>query len=362
MVTRGRGFLPIAALGAAIGLLGGCNNGNDAVANYQVGGTVTGLSGTGLVLQNHNGDDVIVKANGAFTFPTQIGKGGTYSVTVKTQPNGPSQACEVANGSGSINASNVSNVGVSCKILGSVSLSVSPAGPNIIAGDSATVTATVTRMGGYAGAVVLAASGAPNGVTVSGGTIEAAATALDITVTTTAAAVAGTSNISISGTASGVTIAPITLPVTVEVMPTDVAGALTFLQKTGRIPTLDTATIVAGTDANADGVRDDIERYVQSLPDSAAQKKAATGLAKALQSSATANVTDQAAVMAAAKAMDAALACLWELHDRDTATSRVKTLEAFSMNTIERIRIYDQFNYALNGVALDLPVGVNCNG
>ncbi|MCS6972224.1 MAG: hypothetical protein NZL89_04295, partial [Leptospiraceae bacterium] len=36
---------------------------------YTVGGTVTGLSGT-LVLQNNGGDDLILTADGNFTFAT----------------------------------------------------------------------------------------------------------------------------------------------------------------------------------------------------------------------------------------------------------------------------------------------------
>ena len=35
---------------------------------YTVGGTVSGLSGGGLVLQNNGGDDIAVSANGTFTF------------------------------------------------------------------------------------------------------------------------------------------------------------------------------------------------------------------------------------------------------------------------------------------------------
>jgi hypothetical protein len=51
-----------------------------------IGGNVTGLSGTGLVLQNNGGDNLAVTASGAFTFATAIKSGTAYAITVLTQP------------------------------------------------------------------------------------------------------------------------------------------------------------------------------------------------------------------------------------------------------------------------------------
>ena len=65
---------------------------------YSVGGTVTGLKGTGLVLQDNSRDDLRVDANGAFTFSSRVAKDKTYLVTVRTQPSNPAQTCTVRNG------------------------------------------------------------------------------------------------------------------------------------------------------------------------------------------------------------------------------------------------------------------------
>ncbi len=81
--------------------------------SFTVAGTVTGLTGTGLVLQNNAGDNLAVTANGSFTFKTAIAKGQPYLVSVFTAPSTPSQTCTVANGSGTANA-NVTNVQVTC--------------------------------------------------------------------------------------------------------------------------------------------------------------------------------------------------------------------------------------------------------
>jgi hypothetical protein len=79
-----------------------------------IGGTIAGLSGAGLVLQNNGGDDLIVAANGSFTFATAVDAGSLYNVTVLTQPDSPAQLCSVANASGTAPATNVTSVSVSC--------------------------------------------------------------------------------------------------------------------------------------------------------------------------------------------------------------------------------------------------------
>lgn len=92
-----------------------------AVDAYTVGGTVSGLSGTGLVLQNNGGDDLTVSANGAFTFASTFASGETYNVTVRTQPSNPTQTCSVGNASGTIANADISNVAVTCSTVSAVS-------------------------------------------------------------------------------------------------------------------------------------------------------------------------------------------------------------------------------------------------
>jgi hypothetical protein len=87
------------------------NIGISCSSKYSIGGTVNGLSGSGLVLQNNGLDNLPISASGQFTFPTLVP--GTYSVTVLTQPSNPTQTCVVSNGTGMATA-NVSNVTVTC--------------------------------------------------------------------------------------------------------------------------------------------------------------------------------------------------------------------------------------------------------
>src|ERR1700728_4172446 len=104
-------------------MLSGCPAGHGCLLcsppTYGLGGTVSGLAGSRLVLQN-NGDandvsDIAYAANG--TYPDLFGgyaQGTAYNVTVQTQPTNPSQTCVVANGTGTLGASGVTNISVTC--------------------------------------------------------------------------------------------------------------------------------------------------------------------------------------------------------------------------------------------------------
>ena len=84
-----------------------------------VGGSVSGLTGAGLVLQNNGGDNLAVSGNGAFTFASGIAAGTNYSVTILSQASG--QTCTVQGASGTANAA-VTSVVVSCTSTGRLAL------------------------------------------------------------------------------------------------------------------------------------------------------------------------------------------------------------------------------------------------
>ena len=78
--------------------------------DYTVGGSVSGLSGT-LVLTNNGGDAQTLTADGRFRFRA-LASESTYLVAVQSAP--ANQTCTVNNGIGTIGATDVTNVGVSC--------------------------------------------------------------------------------------------------------------------------------------------------------------------------------------------------------------------------------------------------------
>ena len=81
-------------------------------AQTTIGGTISGLTASGLMLSDST-DTVSPAANAtSFVFPTPLASGASYSVTVSAQPSG--QTCTVTNGSGTVGSSNVTNVQVAC--------------------------------------------------------------------------------------------------------------------------------------------------------------------------------------------------------------------------------------------------------
>lgn len=81
---------------------------------FTIGGTVSGLDGDGLVLQNNGGDDLAISEDGPFTFATELPQGAGYEVTVFQQAEDPVQFCVVENGIGVMPAADVDNVEVEC--------------------------------------------------------------------------------------------------------------------------------------------------------------------------------------------------------------------------------------------------------
>lgn len=78
-------------------------------SGYSIGGTISGLTSSGLILQNNSGDNLSITSGSiSFTFGSQP---SSYNVIVFAQPSG--QTCAVSNGSGTAN-SNVTNISVSC--------------------------------------------------------------------------------------------------------------------------------------------------------------------------------------------------------------------------------------------------------
>ncbi|MCB1192996.1 MAG: hypothetical protein KDK90_21300, partial [Leptospiraceae bacterium] len=116
---------------------------------YSIGGEVTGLQGSGLVLVDNENDYLYIEKDGEFTFDGKIIRGGTYSVAVKEQPHSPTQVCEVSGGDGTVGGGNVTTVVVNC------------------ANDTFTVGGTVSNLGG-AGLTLQLNSGDPTPISANG--------------------------------------------------------------------------------------------------------------------------------------------------------------------------------------------------
>jgi hypothetical protein len=200
------------ALGALLALAGcGRNNGGGVQLqpSYSLGGTVSGLSGAGLVLADNNTQTLAVNAGATtFTFGSELNSGTAYAVTVQTQPAG--QTCTVANGVGTVTTANVANAVVTCAAqtypLGGTISGLTTSGL-VLANGSATVTLAANATSfqlpavtaGSSYTVTVATQPAGLACAVAGGTGTARAAVNDVAVTCT------DQNFSIGGTITGLT-------------------------------------------------------------------------------------------------------------------------------------------------------------
>lgn len=130
-----------------------------ALTSYAVNATVSGLSGTGFVLNvysevvNPTGGDsdtfignIPISANGTITLAPSIPSNAQFLVQITTQPSSPSQTCTISNANGSLTTITAMPVSVSCALNYTVSASVSglPAGGAVLqlnGGDNLTLSA-----------------------------------------------------------------------------------------------------------------------------------------------------------------------------------------------------------------------------
>lgn len=81
---------------------------------FKVSGTIVGLQGKGLLLENINGEQLEIKDNGTFTFKQPVLDGAMFEVVVARHPRNLDQLCTVTNGRNSIKSKDVINLQVYC--------------------------------------------------------------------------------------------------------------------------------------------------------------------------------------------------------------------------------------------------------
>ena len=129
-IASARGLSRIAFAAALVAVLSACGGGDsgggtgeqalaqpirNCVPNkscFTVGGSITGLTASGLVLADGAGTVSLGPGATWFTFPTYRPKKTNYLVTVTTQPTG--QQCSLVNGTGVMDHATVTNISVTC--------------------------------------------------------------------------------------------------------------------------------------------------------------------------------------------------------------------------------------------------------
>lgn len=135
------------------------------------------------------------------------------------------------------------------------------------------------------------------------------------------------------------------------------------LELSRNLPALDRGVSIAGTDANWNNIRDDIDRIISRAYTNEKQRKAAIQVARALQASLLIDTSNIAAVKVIDREISRAINCVYSSFD-GTRTKQpaqvIQELESITANTKERLRAYLQFNKALDGTSSALPEGDTC--
>jgi hypothetical protein len=142
-----------------------------------------------------------------------------------------------------------------------------------------------------------------------------------------------------------------------------VASARTALEAAGQIPTLDRSPSIVGPDTNGNGVRDDIDRDIDNLPDTAPQKgslrQAYKAIERAMQVGASSATESQ--LRDVSTLIGRAVNCIGDRYDYATAPTKAASIEKLTVNTRARSDAYELYNTKRSGTSSQLPRGDSCD-
>lgn len=138
------------------------------------------------------------------------------------------------------------------------------------------------------------------------------------------------------------------------------AETIRSMEASGALPVLDRSASLAAPDADGNGVRDDVERYIAQLPDAQVEKRALTQLSRALSAAITADTANDAQLRAAGGALVDSINCVWRVYPAEVASDKVEAIRKVTINTRERFEAYGRYNRARSGSVVTLESGDTC--
>ncbi|NCU24029.1 hypothetical protein DZC41_11290, partial [Acinetobacter haemolyticus] len=117
-------------------------------------------------------------------------------------------------------------------------------------------------------------------------------------------------------------------------------------------------------DADQNGIRDDIDAYIQKTYTTEEQRKAVSQYARSLQSSILVNKEDKIAVKAITNEKARAISCIFEKIPNEQSPNNGSVVEEIlgaTTNTKKRLLEYIALNKSLDGTVISLPSGDVCD-
>lgn len=141
---------------------------------------------------------------------------------------------------------------------------------------------------------------------------------------------------------------------------TTLQGAFDAAVTKGQLPALDMSDSIAGPDADHNGVRDDIDAYINSLTYSEVQKASIRQMAATYTLAMTADFSSDASVVSVANKVGRAIHCMNSQIETAQVHTLIRNLRKYSINTRARVDAYLKYAVALNGHELSVPEGNTC--
>ncbi len=140
------------------------------------------------------------------------------------------------------------------------------------------------------------------------------------------------------------------------------AQQIKALEDSGAYPKLDRSADLKGPDQNLNGVRDDIEAWIETQPMTDVQKRAATQKAIVLQKELVVDLHDKVAVQAVADESMHAKKCLVDAYNKnlDEAFNLSRKMDAMNTSTKERLIRSMKFSAAMSGMSVEIPKNYTC--
>jgi hypothetical protein len=136
------------------------------------------------------------------------------------------------------------------------------------------------------------------------------------------------------------------------------------LEESGAIPRLERGPTLEGVDANGNGIRDDIDAFIDRSYSTELQRRAARQMAANLQKTLLANKEDKAALKQVDTGAGRAIRCLFLRFDGSNGSKHPEAvsqeLESVTANTKERLKAYLAYSKAMDGAVMSLPEGDTC--
>ena len=145
-----------------------------------------------------------------------------------------------------------------------------------------------------------------------------------------------------------------------QTTPADSIGAL---EDSGEIPKLDRSPDAGGPDTNNDGVRDDVETYIQANYSTEPRRAAARQHAAVIRAAILVDKNDAASVKRVSIRGSRAVRCIYQQFDGTSGQKPAEVVEkirAVSTNTKVRLKAYLAYAKALDGTSRTRPEGDTC--